>query len=175
MSRQQNAEHSATKAKLPQPTRYISSISQLLPSMVSLSTFYLSWLMIVSFQEPHDHDTSTSNESRVISVHQDICCGNKDCIVYSVASLPSSVLPYDDEMLYRALPATEPPASSLTIEVPNFSHVFEVEASCSDFVTISDVLEAIYQNRSHFGKQWFRGLYWAGDKLSLHLHLTDTD
>lgn len=158
----------------PQPVRYITSISQMLPSTVGTSLFRLSRLT-VSLQKPHDADASTSNESGLISVHQDICCGNKDCIIYSVTSLPSSVLPYDDEMLYRALPATEPPLSSFTIEVPNFSHIFKVNASASDFVTISDVLEAIYQNRSYLGTQWFRGLYWAGDRLSLQLLLTDTD
>ncbi|KAF8729334.1 hypothetical protein AX14_006274 [Amanita brunnescens Koide BX004] len=158
LTERKKADHSVPNVMPPQPVRYITSISQMLPST-----------------KPHDADASTSNESGLISVHQDICCGNKDCIIYSVTSLPSSVLPYDDEMLYRALPATEPPLSSFTIEVPNFSHIFKVNASASDFVTISDVLEAIYQNRSYLGTQWFRGLYWAGDRLSLQLLLTDTD
>lgn len=131
--------------------------------------------LLYALQKPHTTDIPRSDETGVIAVYKDICCGNEDCIVYPVTTWPSSVLAYDDEMLYKELPATEPPFSSLTMEAPDYSFVFEVAASYADFVTVSDVLEAIYQNRNHFDKQWFHGLYWAGDRLCLQVHVTDTD
>jgi len=157
-SLKQKAEPFFPKQTAPQSVRYISSIAQMLPS-----------------PEPCTPDIPRSNETGMITVHNDICCGNEDCIVYPVTTWPSSVLAYDDEMLYKELPATEPPFSSLTIEAPDYSFVFEVAASYADFVTVLDVLEAIYQNRNHFDKRWFHGLYWAGDRLCLQLHLTDAD
>ncbi|KAK2462593.1 hypothetical protein APHAL10511_005326 [Amanita phalloides] len=113
-----------------------------------------------------------------VAVYQSIRCGDEECIEYPVSTLPSSMLPEDDEGLFKELPATEPPLGSITIEVPSIPYVFDVGPSPTGLITVWDVLEAIYQKRDQFGDQWFQGLSglsWTKQKLRLQLHLTNTN
>lgn len=86
--------------------------------------------------------------------------GHPYCIRYAISSWPESVLPVDHWEYFEFLPATTPCLSTVILRLP--SH-FRLEVrSSSQFVTVADVLRALYDVRAHFPNATILGLSYAG-------------
>ncbi|KAF8630284.1 hypothetical protein AX15_003017 [Amanita polypyramis BW_CC] len=154
---------------LPSPTYRTASVDQntYLPQPTAGSESS-------SIEESFDSGkTPLSNENRIFSIFKDICYGHDDCIGYEIFVLPSSLL-LDDEMeMYKAFPATDPLLPLLILEVAGLPVALKVQAGDTDFVTVWDVLDTIFQHRNYLGDKQFYGLSTTADGLGLQLHLRD--
>ncbi len=97
--------------------------------------------------------------------------GHPYCIRYAISSWPESVLPVDDWEYFEFLPATTPCLSTVVLRLPSYFRL-EVRSS-SEFVTVADVLRALYDVRAHFPNAITFGLSYAGlgNYFNVHFEL----
>ena len=95
--------------------------------------------------------------------------GHPYCVRYAISSWPESVLPVDHWEYFEFLPAATPCLSTVILRLPSHFRL-EVRFS-SQFVTVADILRALYDVRAHFPDAIIFGLSYAGLANYFNVHL----
>ena len=98
--------------------------------------------------------------------------GHPYCVQYATSSWPESVLPWAHWEYFNSLPATSPCLPTVILRLPGRFGNVEVQHSTSQYVTVADILRALYDNRARYRPNTVLiGLSYSGHQNYVNVHL----